>query len=156
MKHRKYWIELAFILLTLAVGGLSALFVSRGMPPYEAAAKPPLTPPSLAFPIVWSLLYLLMGYGAARVWLSGRPGRTAAITAFGVQLALNFFWSLWFFGLQWRLFAFVWLLLLIAAILWMIRAFAPLDRTAARLQIPYLLWVCFAAYLNLGVWLLNR
>lgn len=156
MKGKKYWTDLAFILSTLAVGGLSSIFVSRGMPAYEALAKPPLTPPSLVFPIAWSLLYLLMGYGAARVWRTGSPGRTGAIKTFGVQLALNFFWSLWFFGLQWHLFAFLWLLLLAAAILWMIRAFSPLDRTAARLQIPYLLWIAFAAYLNLGIWLLNR
>lgn len=155
MKRNKLWTYAAWILLPLAVGGLSALFTAKGMPAYQALIKPPLTPPSLVFLIVWSLLYVLMGVGAARVRLAAPARAKGAMAAFALQLALNFFWSLWFFGLQWRLFAFLWLLLLLAAVLLMIRTFAPLDPPAARLQVPYLLWLAFAAYLNLAIWLLN-
>ena len=156
MKSKKWLPYILFLLITLAVGGLSAIFVMKGMPAYEELAKPPLTPPSILFPIAWSILYVLMGLGAARVWIASPRDRRNAITIYGVQLIINFLWSLWFFTLQLRLFAFFWLLLMIAAIILMIRAFYKLDRPAAWLQIPYLLWSVFAAYLNFGVWLLNR
>lgn len=145
-----------FILLTLAVGGLSSLAVAAGMPVYAQLVKPPLTPPSLLFPIAWTLLYILMAVGAAQVWNSASGRRQDALTLYFVQLALNALWSVWFFALQARLFAFFWLLALIAAIVRMIRSFSQINRIAGRLQIPYLLWCSFAAYLNFGVWLLNR
>jgi len=147
---------LFFILLSLAVGGLSSFAVAKGMPAYQLLYKPPLTPPSIVFPIVWTLLYILMGVSAARVWLTGSEGRGHAIDVFALQLVLNFFWSIWFFGLQALLFSFMWLLALIIAILWMIRVFSQIDPLAGRLQIPYLLWCTFAAYLNFCFWFLNR
>ncbi len=157
MKHS--WKTYAvFVLGTEAVGGLSALFSRQGMALYNAAAaKPPLTPPPVAFPIAWSLLYLLMGIGAARIFLS-RPSaaRTRALKLYGLQLAFNFFWSILFFRFQMYGLAIWWLLALWVQILWMIRAFGVVERTAGKLQIPYLLWTTFALYLNIGVWWLNR
>ena len=117
---------------------------------------PPLSPPPWVFPVVWTLLFALMGIGAARIWMrQPSRGRTRALELFAVQLGFNFFWSIIFFNFQQFGLALLWLLILWALIVWMILAFRRVDRPAALLQIPYLLWVSFAAYLNLGVWLLN-
>ena len=149
---------LVFILFTLGVGALSGLLTRSGMQQFQALAlKPPLTLPPVVFPIVWSLLYLLMGIGAARIFLlPASPSRDQALRLYLFQLAVNFFWSILFFSFALYLAAFLWLLFLWALILMMIRDFCRLDRAAGLLQIPYLLWVTFAGYLNLGVWILNR
>ena len=156
MKRKKYAAYLFCIVLTLAGSGLSALAVARGMPAYAQLSKPPLTPPSWLFPVAWSLLYILLGSSAARIWLTERPARSWALSLYALQLILNWGWSLWFFALQFRLFALFWLGLMILSLTRMIKAFSVLDKTAGRLQLPYLLWSVFAAYLNLGVWFLNR
>lgn len=147
-----------WILLSEAVGVLAGLLIREGIAVYKAiVAKPPLTPPAIVFPIVWSILYLLMGIGIARVRLTGSSAAKGRSTVlFILQLAVNFLWSLVFFNLQSFGAAFVLLAVLLALILLMIRAFRPLDLLAARLQLPYLAWATFAGYLNLGVWLLNR
>ena len=106
--------------------------------------------------MVWTLLYALMGIGAARIYQSPpSKARSLGLNLFVAQLVVNFFWSPIFFNLRAFGFAFVWLLLLWVLVLWMSLVFRKVDRTAARLQIPYLLWLTFAAYLNLGVWYLN-
>ena len=149
---------LVFILFTLGVGALSGLLTRSGMQQFQALAlKPPLTLPPVVFPIVWSLLYLLMGIGAARIFLlPASPARDQALRLYLFPLAVNFFWSILFFSFALYLAAFLWLLFLWALILMMVRDFCRLDRAAGLLQVPYLLWVTFAGYLNLGVWILNR
>ena len=102
MKRNKVLTYLLFLLLPLAVGGLAALVTYHGMPVYE----PVFTPPSFLFPIVWNLLYVLMGIGAARVWLSQDPMRGQRLRPFVLQLILNFFWTVWFFGAGQYLLAF--------------------------------------------------
>ena len=147
-----------WILLAEAVGALSG-FLSRGGTELYAQTivKPPLSPPGVVFPIVWSILFALMGIGAARIYLAPpSEQRTAALRSFVLQLAFNFFWSLIFFNLQRFDLAFLWLVILWGLILRMILAFRKVDPAAAWLQLPYLLWVTFAGYLNLGVWILNR
>ena len=144
--------------LTLAVGALSGLLSREGMEIYAAAAaKPPLMPPDWLFPVVWTILYVLMGVGTAMVWMAV-PGRarSRALNLFVLQLAVNFFWSLLFFNAQAYGFSLLWLFLLWGLVLCMILVFSEVDRTAALLQIPYFIWLTFAAYLNFGVWLLNR
>ena len=151
------WKKLLICLaIPLAVGGLSAL-VSGGMSEYESLVKPPLSPPGWLFPIVWSVLYLLMGYASYRIATAKADQSEIknALTLYGVQLLLNFLWSPVYFGLQWRLAAFFILLALWVAILLTIRAFSRIDETASDLLLPYVLWVTFAAYLNLGTYLLN-
>lgn len=147
-----------WILFTEAVGGLSGWLTRDNTDLYRMTiTKPPFSPPGIVFPIVWGILFALMGVGAARIYLSpASAARSRGLLLFLVQLAVNFFWSIIFFNLQTFGFAFLWLLLLWALILWMILSFRKVDKAAAWLQIPYLLWVTFAAYLNLGVWLLNR
>ena len=145
------------ILLTLAVGGLSGFLTSMGMDSFDALTKPPLTPPSFLFPIVWTVLFILMGVGAARIFMTEpTAARNRALIVYVVQLAVNFFWSIIFFNLQAYAFAFFWLILLWVLILTMIYLFCKVDKPAALIQIPYAIWVTFAGYLNLMIWLMNR
>lgn len=152
------WKTYAFwILLGEAVGALSGWLTRDGMEFYKAEiTKPVLSPPSIVFPIVWGILYALMGIGAARIRLS-RPSRERkrSLWLFLAQLAFNFFWSILFFNLRYFGLAFFWLAALWILILWMILSFRKTDPLSAWLQVPYLLWVAFAGYLNLGVWMLN-
>lgn len=151
------WKVYAFwIVLAEAAGALSGWLAREGMKVYEAsAAQPPLSPPAFLFPIVWSILYALMGFGAARIYLSpDTPVRSKGLNVFIAQLIVNFFWSLLFFNAQAYGFAVLWLLLW-ALVLWMILVFHKTDPLAAKLQIPYLLWLTFAVYLNIGVRYLN-
>ena len=123
----------------------------------ETIMKPPLSPPGWVFPVVWAILYALMGISAARVWLAApSKARNLGLNLFVAQLIVNFFWSPIFFNLQAFGLAFFWLLLLWGLVLWMILSFWKVDSLAAKLQIPYLLWLTFAAYLNLGVYYLNQ
>ena len=151
------WKKLLICLaIPLAVGGLAAL-LSGGMDSYRGMNQPPLSPPGWIFPIVWSILYLLMGYASYRILSSGAAPAAIkkALTFYGIQLALNFLWPLIFFGLQWYWIAFVWLLILWVFIYLTMYQFGGIDDTAENLLSPYLLWVTFAGYLNFGVALLN-
>ena len=160
MKKKGNWKTYAFwIGLAEAVGFLSGWITREGTQAYKNGdiIKPFLSPPSIVFPIVWTILFALMGWGIARVRLTRpTPAREKATWLFILQLAFNFCWSIYFFNLQAFGVAFVWLVVLWGLILWMTLTFRKVDTLAAKLQIPYLLWVAFAGYLNLGVWLLNR
>jgi len=157
MKMKAWKPYLFFVLLTEGVGLLAGLLTRDATAIYsEVVLKPALSPPAIVFPIVWTVLYALMGIGAARVWRSPESAdRKRALNIFIIQLVLNFFWSLIFFNAQAFGFALLWLMLLWVLVLLMILSFGKVDRVAALLQIPYLLWVTFAAYLNYGVWVLN-
>lgn len=158
MKKYPWKTYLLWILLAEAVGGLSGWLTREGTQIYNATiTQPPLSPPAWVFPVVWGILYALMGIGAARVSLTApSAARSRGLNLFVIQLAVNFCWSLIFFNLQAFGFAFFWLLLLWGLALWMILSFRKTDALAAKLQLPYLLWLTFAAYLNAGVWYLNR
>lgn len=145
------------ILSAEAVGALAGFLTREGTKLYEqTAAKPPLTPPAAVFPVVWAVLYALMGISAARVWLSTESQyRSRSLNLMAVQLIVNFFWSLIFFNAGAYGFAAIWLVLLWALVLAMILQMRKVDSCAAWLQVPYLLWLTFAAYLNFGVWVLN-
>lgn len=142
--------------IPLAVGGLAAL-LSGGFSDYAQLNQPPFAPPGWLFPVVWTVLYLLMGYSSYRVLGSGREEDAIhkALAAYGVQLLLNFLWPILFFRFSWYLAAFFLLIGLWAAIYITMHLFSKLDQPAADLLLPYLLWVCYAGYLNLGVYLLN-
>ena len=149
---------LFWILLSEALGGLSGWLTREGTKIYqETIAQPPLSPPGWVFPVVWTILFALIGISAARIYLTPpSKERSRGLNLFIAQLVVNFFWSPVFFNLQAFGLAFLWLLMLWGLVLWMIFTFRKVDPTAAKLQIPYLLWLTFAAYLNLGVWYLNR
>ena len=157
MNRTKIKTYLLWILLAEAVGGLAGWLTREDVKIYtDSIAQPPLSPPPLVFPVAWTILYALMGIGAARVSLApDGPRRSRALAVFGLQLGMNFLWSILFFKFQRFGLALVWLIALWGAILWMASAFSTVDKAAARLQIPYLVWVAFAGYLNLGVWVLN-
>ncbi len=143
--------------IPLAVGGLAAALSMQGMRAFAALNKPPLTPPAWVFPVVWTALYLMMGLASYLVCESRKPREdvSAALTVYGCQLALNFFWPLLFFHFRLWLFAFFWLVALWLAVIATLAFFRKLHRRAGTLILPYLLWVTFAGYLNLGVALLN-
>lgn len=145
------------LLLPLAVGGLSALLTGGGMEHFEAIQKPPLTPPDWLFPVAWSILYLLMGLASYLVLESGKPQAAirSATIVYGLQLAMNLLWSVFFFNLSAYLFSFLWLAVLWLLILLCLFLFYRLRKGAGWLMLPYLAWVAFAGYLNLGVYLLN-
>lgn len=148
---------LLHIALPLVVGGLSAFFTKDDMIKYAGLNQPPLSPPGFLFPLVWTALYILMGVSTYLISESfaTAPQKDAAYRTYGLQLFLNFIWPLIFFKTGFILAAFIWLLLLIASILKMLRIFYRISPTAAKLQIPYLIWSIFAAYLNFGIYLLN-
>ncbi len=156
MRWKKYLPYIASILIALAIGAIGALVTSQGMPVYQQLVKPPLTPPPIVFPVVWTILYVLMGISAAMIWKSSSDFRGPALTVYTAQLLFNGLWSILFFGLHTYFFSFLWLV-----ILWLLVAatavlFHRIKPISGYLQIPYLLWITFAGYLNLGIWQLNR
>ena len=146
------------LLIPLAVGGLSALVTRGDMDLYSAVNRPPLSPPAVVFPIVWTVLYILMGVSLYLVWNNGDTyaEKGVAYALFGFQLFLNFIWSPVFFSAQQYLLAFIILVILWISVLLMILSFAKIYKPAALLQIPYIIWLTIAGYLNMGVYLLNR
>ncbi len=145
------------LLFPLIAGGVSGFLTRNGMETFAYLNKPPLSPPGIVFPIVWTVLYLMMGLASWLVLTSGeRPEQIRqALFFYVVQLIVNVLWPVFFFSLGWYLFSFFWLLLLFVLILVVIWLFSDLSQTAAWLMVPYLIWTVFAGYLNLGVYLLN-
>ena len=142
--------------IPLVVGGLSAL-LSGGMDNFDTLIKPPLSPPGWLFPVVWTILYILMGIASYLVLTSGKSEENIRRTLilYGIQLTFNFLWPIFFFSLSAYLFAFIWLVALWLLILAITVSFYRISDIAGYLMIPYLVWVTFAGYLNLGIYLLN-
>lgn len=158
MKLKKWKPYILWILLAEGVGLLSWLFTRDAMMIYNTVIqKPALSPPAVVFPIVWTILYALMGISAAMVATS--PNRTEddnSLNLFVAQLVVNFFWSFFFFNAQAFGFAAIWLVFLWVLVFLMILSFRKVDARAAWLQVPYLIWLTFAAYLNFTVYLMNK
>lgn len=146
------------IAIPLIVGGVSAFLTQNGMEVFETINKPPLLPPAWLFPIVWTILYILMGISSYLIVTSGEDENviSGAIRIYGYQLAVNFLWPTFFFNFGWYGFSFFWLVLLWILVFFMIWRFKDISKIAAYLNIPYLIWLTFAGYLNLGIWFLNR
>lgn len=142
------------ILIPVIIGGVIGLIISRSID-YNSLQKPPLSPPSILFPIVWTILYVLMGISYGIIDSKSLIELKTKII-YSLQLFVNATWSLNFFTLKWRLFAFIWIIILDVLVIVMIIDFFKKNKTAGLLQIPYLLWIIFASYLNLGVYLLNK
>lgn len=154
----KKWKEYAVgVLIPVTVGGISALLSMEGMRRFASqAVKPPFTPPQWVFPVAWTILYILMGIGSTSVWKrTASRERSKGLNWYAVQLIFNFFWSLLFFTGRAYALALVWLVLLGTAVTMMVLQFRKVDGRAAWLQVPYLIWLAFATYLNAGVWILN-
>lgn len=157
MKQIRWKTLILSVLLPLVVGGFSALLTMDGMKDFDSFVKPPLSPPGWLFPIVWTLLYVLMGIASYLVIESGasQSDKEKALGVYLLQLAFNFFWSIIFFNLGLYYFAFVWLLIMLALIIVTTVRFYRIDKRAGFLMIPYIVWVVFAGYLNLGIAYLN-
>ena len=151
------WKELIVsIAISLGVGALSGYLTKNSMSLYQELVKPPLTPPGWIFPIVWTILFALMGISAYLIYVSDSKEKNQALQIYAIQLMLNFIWSLAFFNMQAYLLAFVILILLWISIIAMIKVFYEINPLAGKIQVPYLLWVTFAGYLNLAIYLLNK
>lgn len=152
---------LVSIAVPLAIGGISALLTKNSMQQYQQLPHPPLSPPSQIFPIVWSILFLLMGISSWLIWETNRSQdissspKDSGLNIYVFQLIVNFLWPIFFFRAGWFGFSFLWLLLLLFLVILMILRFSSVSKTAALLQIPYLLWLLFAGYLNLSIFLMN-
>lgn len=146
--------------IPLLTGGISALLTRKNMQMFDMIKKPPLSPPGWLFPVVWTILYILMGLASYYVYCHKETELeeevSCALRLYGVQLFFNFMWSIVFFNLKWYLFAFIWLMILWVMILVLTYKFRRIERKAGNMIIPYDLWVTFAAYLNLGIYILNR
>lgn len=150
----KFKIFLKSILIPVILGGIVGLIMSGSMD-YNDLIQPKFAPPGWLFPVVWTILYVLMGvsYGILEV-NSKIEGEINLI--YYSQLIVNLLWPIAFFVLKWRLFAFIWILLLLALVATMVAKFYKRDKLAGLLQIPYLFWTAFATYLNLAVYILNK
>ena len=146
------------IALPLLVGLISGLLTRNAMQDFQTLVKPPLAPPGRLFPVVWTILYTLMGISAYLIQTSSADPevKSDALMIYRYQLIVNFLWPVLFFSFGWYLFAFAWILLLWGLVILMIWDFSKISKTAAYLNIPYLIWLTFAAYLNGAIWWLNR
>lgn len=144
------------VAIPLAVGGISSLIVNGEFKSYATEViKPPLSPPQWLFPVAWTLLYILMGISSYLIYEKDKTEAKQPLAIYAVQLVLNFMWPIFFFMQRAYLFSFIWLLLLWAFALAMIISFYKINKASGILQIPYLIWLSFAGYLNLWVYLLN-
>ena len=150
----KIKIYIKSIAIPVIIGEIVGFAISSSID-YNSLERPFLSPPSIAFPIVWSILYLLMGvsYGILK---SKKLTTTEIDWIYYIQLGVNSLWSIFFFLAKWRLFSFIWIIILAILIIVMILKFYNKNKLAALLQIPYLLWVLFASYLNIAIYILNR
>jgi len=144
---------LFYLFFPLIAGGIIG-FLTSGNVDYSYLVKPPLSPPGILFPIVWSIIYLLMGIS---YYILNKNDNTNIIvsTIYYIQLFVNLLWSIIFFNLEWRFFAIIWIILLDILVITMIYLFYKKDKTAAYLNIPYLIWILFATYLTIGIYVLN-
>lgn len=142
------------VVIPLAAGFLSSLITRGGMEVFASIKKPPLSPPAWLFPVVWTILYTLMGISSYLVLTSGgsREDVQNALSVYAYQLLVNILWPVFFFNFQWFFFSLIWLVLLVLLVAAMIREFYRLSKSAAYLNIPYLVWLLFAGYLNFTIW----
>lgn len=142
------------IIIPVIVGGIVGLIILKSLD-YNSLQKPILSPPSIVFPIMWTILYILMGISYGILDSSGLNDKSIKLIYY-VQLFVNALWSIFFFTLKWRLFSFLWILLLDVLVFVMIVEFYKKNKVSGLLQIPYILWCLFASYLNFAIYLLNR
>ena len=150
----KIKIYIKSILIPIIIGGLVGLLISNFID-YNSLQKPPLAPPSILFPIIWSILYILMGI-AYGILESNKLVDSKINNMYYLQLFVNATWSIIFFILKWRLFAFIWIILLTILVIIMIVLFYKKNKLSGILNIPYLLWTLFASYLNFAIYILNK
>mgnify|MGYP003292033284 FL=1 len=156
MKNRKLWLAVC-IAIPLLVGVIASVLTRQSMQNFAMLKKPPFAPPAWVFPVVWTILYVLMGISSYLILTATaeKEKKENALLLYWYQLAVNFLWPTFFFNFEWYLFSFFWIILLWVLVFLMILRFYKIDKRAAYLNIPYLIWLVLAAYLNLGIWWLN-
>ena len=149
---------IVFLGLPLFVGGLAGLITNNSMTIFQTLNQPPLSPPGFIFPIVWTILYVLMGIASYLVLSSENNTKlvTTSLKFYLAQLGVNFIWPILFFSFELYLFSFIWILFLIFLVIRTTVLFAQISKPSVYFMIPYLIWLVFAAYLNLAVYLFNR
>ena len=152
MKNK--WILVKNIVIPIALGGLVGLIISQFMD-YNTLQKPPLSPPGFIFGIVWSILYLLMGIAYGILVYKGKSDAEVS-KIYLTQLIVNLIWLILFFVFKLRLFSSIWIIILLILVISMVIKFYKKDKIIGYSQIPYLLWIMFATYLNIGVYILNE
>ena len=155
MKKIDYKKLFLYIVITILIGVIPSIFVFKDMADYSTLNKPPLSPPGIIFPIAWSILYILMGISYYIVKKKDGKYKEEAKLIYFIQLVVNALWTPIFFGFKEYFLAFTWILMLIVLVIFMITIFFKINKMSAYLQIPYLFWLLFAAYLNFGVFVLN-
>ncbi len=143
------------ILIPLFIGIISSLLSFGGMSEFDMLKKPFLTPPGFLFPIVWTILYILMGISSYIVYTSDSKYKNSALRIYALQLIVNMLWTFFFFNLRWYLFSFLWIILLVVLVIIMIYRFIKINKISGYIQIPYLLWLIFASILNFSIFILN-
>ena len=146
---------LFYIFITILIGVLPSIFVFKDMSFYKLLDKPPLSPPSILFPIAWTILYILMGISIYRIDKTNSNKKSETKLIYFIQLVINALWTPIFFGLKEYFLAFLWILMLILLVVTMMILFFKIDKISSYLNIPYILWLLFAAYLNFGIFVLN-
>ena len=143
-----------YILITLLIGGLPSIFVIKN-DTYDTLNKPQFSPPPILFPIVWTILFILMGISIYRVMVSDNSSKKEGKLIYFIQLIVNALWTVIFFGLNEYFLAFLWILMLILLVVTMLIVFSKIDKISTYINIPYLIWLLFACYLNFGIFVLN-
>lgn len=150
------------IAIPLAIGMLSSFITKDAMMSFNAMKKPPLAPPGILFPIVWTILYILMGISSYIIYAYDAQNDTSSLNLknkclllYAIQLIFNFFWSIIFFKFKLYIFAFAWLIILWILVFKLMKESKKISKVASYLLIPYLVWMAFAAYLNIGIIILN-
>lgn len=142
-----------FLAITLGAGFLGGLLGGTG---FDNLTKPAFTPPAAVFPVVWTILYIMMGTAAYLVWNVNDIDGGRVLRLYFLQLFFNMLWPIFFFRFNWRLFSFFWLLILIALVSLVLTGFKYIRKSAYLLMLPYFVWLIYAAYLNFGFYLLNK
>lgn len=154
---KKNIINILLVIAPILIGICSSILTRDMMVEYGTLNKPPLSPPTIVFPIAWTILYLLMGIASAIIYSKEEYGsdRSTGLTLHVVQLILNFFWSIIFFNMGKYYIAFVWLIILWLVVFSMMSNYKKISQTAFFLNVPYIVWLTFAGYLNLAVAIMN-
>lgn len=143
------------VLIPLVLGSLIGL-ITGASGGYNDFVKPSFAPPAILFPIVWTILYTLMGVSSYIISESNDRNKEETLYIYYLQLAINLIWSFLFFSFKWYLFSFIWIIILIVTVIVMIKKFYDISKISGFIQIPYLLWLIFASILNFSIFLLNR
>lgn len=155
MKSIDYKKLLKYIIITILIGTIPSVFVFKSMSIYSNLNKPPLSPPGFIFPIVWTILYILMGISFYKIMNDEGKYKEEAKLIYYIQLVTNALWTPIFFGFKQYFLAFTWLLMLLVFVIFMVTIFYKINKKSAYLQIPYIIWLLVALYLNFGIFILN-